>query len=257
MKTLIIFAKAPILGAVKTRLAKCRAIGKKNALALYTAFLRDSFRLAASTSAQLIAIHYTPDDAEGAMRALLQELLLGAKNERRFLFAPQKGEGFAKRIENSFRQAGAFGGRQLVMIGADSPMIRPSSINKAFDFLKDRSGMVLGPSGEGGIYLIGLEEGAPIDFSTVFDTGSEFENMLTQAKAGNIPLLTLPESLDVDVEADLVNLLGQARALAYRRRTEQDLYIPEKTIKTIEELKLSVVRRQGGTRNKKVATRRE
>jgi hypothetical protein len=257
MKTLIIFAKAPILGQVKTRLAKARAIGKKGALALYQAFLEDTILMAACASAQTIAIHFTPDDAEPAMRNALQNLLMGARNERRFTFAPQVGLTFAERIAHSFRQAGAFGGEDLVMIGADSPLIRPAAVDQAFDFIHEKSGMVLGPSAEGGLYLIGFQAGAPIDFSAVFDSGSELENMLAQAKAGNIPLLTLPETMDVDVEADLVGLLGQARALAYRKRKEEELYIPERTIKAIDAMRLTVVRQRDGTRNKKVKVAHE
>ncbi|MDH5639221.1 MAG: DUF2064 domain-containing protein [Nitrospinota bacterium] len=253
MKTLIIFARAPFLGQVKTRLAKCRAIGKEKALALYRAFLEDTFILATRTCAQSIAVHFTPPGAEEDMRQILHGLMLGQREENRFSFVPQVEGAFQKKIATSFQKAGRLGGEDLVMIGADSPMIRPEVVDEAFDFIHECSGMALGPSGEGGLYLIGFERGTPIDFSNVFDSGSEMENMLTQAMAGNIPLQVLPETLDVDVEADMVGLVGLLRAAEYLRKSDKDLYIPERTLHAVNSMKLRVIRKGGETRGKRIA----
>jgi len=256
MKTLIIFARAPFLGQVKTRLARCRAIGKNRALTLYRAFLEDTFVLATRTCAESIAIHFSPHGAEEDMRQILHGLLLGVREEGRFTFVPQVEGSFHKKIAASFHHAGRMGGEDLVIIGADSPMIRPEVVDEAFDFIHECSGMALGPSGEGGLYLIGFERGTPIDFSTVFDSGSEMENMLAQAVAGNIPLRVLPETLDVDVEADLTGLLGLLRAAEYLRRSNKDLYIPEHTLHVVNSMRLCVVRKGGETRGKRIAVDR-
>ncbi|MDH4183179.1 MAG: DUF2064 domain-containing protein [Nitrospinota bacterium] len=253
MKTLIIFARAPILGQVKTRLAKCRAVGKKGALALYRAFLEDAMLMASCTSAQTIAVHFTPQDAEPMMRAIMHDLLMGFRNERRFTFVPQADGGFAQRISHAFHYEARFGGEDLAMIGADAPMIKPSVVNEALDFISEHSGMVLGPSGEGGMYLIGMEAGTPIDFSNVFSEGSELENMILQARAGNIPLKMLPETVDVDVEADLVSLLGLCHGYEYQRKREKEIYVLERTIKALAALRLGVARKgDGATRGKKI-----
>ena len=252
MKTLIIFARAPIAGQVKTRLARCPALGEEGALKLYRAFLEDTFTMAVRTSAETVNVSFTPDDQEEAMRGILESLCLGRKNERRFTFSPQKGDSFSRRVANAFRHAERFGGEDLVIIGADAPLLKPDMVDRAFDFIHENSGIVLGPSGEGGMYLIGMEAGSPVDFAQVFGAGSEFENMLNQAMTGNIPLAVLAETLDVDVEADLVGLLGLARAMEYQRRTDKDMYAPERTIKAINEMRLAVEREAGGTRDKRV-----
>lgn len=253
MKTLIIFARAPFYGQVKTRLARTRAIGKKRTLALYRAFLEDTFIMATRTCAQTIDVHFSPHGAEEDMRRILTDLLLGMREERKFTFTPQVEGSFHKKVSSSFAHAARLGGEDLVIIGADSPMIRPEVVDEAFDFIHECSGMALGPAGEGGLYLIGFERGAPVDFSSVFDSGSELENMLAQARAGNIPLRILPETLDVDVEADLTGLLGLVRAAEYMRRSDKDLYIPERTLHAVNEMGLTVVRRGDRTRGKRIA----
>lgn len=251
MKTLIIFAKAPVAGQVKTRLTKNTPLDEAEACRLYEGFLKDTITLSSMTEAGKIAIHFTPASEEPLMKKIVTSLRLGVRNENRFAFTPQEGESFTERVANAFKIEAA-GGGELVMIGADSPMLRPDVIDEAFEFVYARSGMALGPSGEGGLYLIGYPSDLSFDYGEVFTQGSEIENMTAIAKDLAIPVRLLPGALDVDVEADLVTLLGIVRALDYQRRFEGSLF-PSHTHKALEKLQLRVVRSSGETRAKRLA----
>lgn len=252
MRTLIIFAKAPLPGLVKTRLTRGTPLDEAMTCYLYEAFLKDTITVATLTSAENIAVHFTPAEEEKMMRGILKGLSLGARNERRFIFRPQEGETFTERVENSFRLEAEAGGDELVMIGSDAPILKPQIIDSAFEFIFSRSGMAIGPTGEGGVYLIGFPAGVSPEFEGVFTEGSELENLLNLAKSGNMPFKLLPEILDVDVESDLITLIGVARALAYERKFESQIF-PTHTYKALEKLNLKIVRESDDSRSKKIA----
>ncbi|MGK7346414.1 MAG: TIGR04282 family arsenosugar biosynthesis glycosyltransferase [Candidatus Nitrospinota bacterium M3_3B_026] len=251
MKTLIIFAKAPIPGLVKTRLVEGTALDETRACFLYDAFLRDTMVVSTLTTAENIAVHFTPPNEGEMMKKIVKELKLGARNERRFTFRPQEGEYFSAKVANSFKAEKEAGGEELVMIGSDAPILKPEIIDTAFEFIFSRSGMALGPSSEGGVYLIGIPSSMTLDFEPVFSQGSELENLVEQAREAKMPFKLLPEVLDVDVEADLITLIGVTRALAYERNFESKIF-PNYTYKAVEKLGLKVTRENGETRNKKV-----
>jgi len=75
--------------------------------------------------------------------------------------------------------------------------------------------------------------------------------LLDRAKAGNIPFKLLPEILDVDVESDLITLIGVTRALAYERKFDSQIF-PRHTYNAIEELGLKVERAVDDTRSKRI-----
>ncbi len=216
---------------------------------LYRAFLADALITATMTSAETIAFHYYPTDAEKIARAALKKLKLGARNEQRFIFTPQSGETFTERIEHSFNHAKNCGGEELVMIGSDAPLLRPEALDDAFEFIYSKSGMALGPSGEGGVYMIGFPAGAPIDFGSVFNDGAEIENLIDIAKQMNMPAYIGPETLDVDVVEDLITLIGIIRAKQYQRKFG-DVLLPLNTCNAIEKLDLRIARNDSGTRGK-------
>ena len=102
MKTVIIFAKTPQAGKVKTRLFRDTALDAENACTLYDAFLRDTITMTTLTTADKIAIHYTPPEDEAAIKKIAKSLKLGARNDRRITFVPQTGETFTERISHAF-----------------------------------------------------------------------------------------------------------------------------------------------------------
>jgi rSAM/selenodomain-associated transferase 1 len=144
---LVVFVKDPIPGRVKTRLTP--RITPDEAAKLYKAFTLDiisNARKLKRNSVNNVTVAYTPIGAEKAFRKL-------AKQPTNFL--PQKGKNLGERMKNAFKQSFAEGAKRVVIIGTDSPTLPVSYIQKAFDILK-KIPVVIGPTFDGGYYLIGL-----------------------------------------------------------------------------------------------------
>lgn len=117
--------------------------------------------------------------------------------------------------------------------------------------------MVLGPSGEGGIYLIGLRikgqcarsKNYYFNFKGVFTAGNESDNLLKISGRKKIPLLILEELTDVDVKADLITLISNLSMMKYSSKYAR-IYLPKHTIRVIKKLGLGIDRKGDGTREK-------
>ena len=109
--------------------------------------------------------------------------------------------------------------------------------------------MVLGPSGEGGVYLIGLKYEGNINFKGVFTSGNESDNLLKIARRKKMPLLILEELTDVDVKSDLITLISNLSMMKYSSKYAR-IYLPKHTIRVIKRLGLGIDRKGDGTREK-------
>jgi glycosyltransferase A (GT-A) superfamily protein (DUF2064 family) len=137
------------------------------------------------------------------------------------------------------------------MIGSDSPTLKHRILDEAFDILKNRPGAALGPSGEGGMYLIGLAGDIHPDFEKIFGHGAELLNFSRWLRGNGVPYSLLEEVTDVDMGYDLASLVAHIGALADSENRVSGF--PANTARIIGELKLAVVRRSG-TRDKQVVT---
>ena len=143
-RTLVIFAKAPALGRVKSRLA--RGIGPGAALAFYRQTLaRVSRRLAADSRWQTV-LAVTPDRAARA----------GRRWPRRLARRKQGGGDLGARMARAFDDMPK---GPVVIVGADIPEIEPLHIARAFSAL-GAADIVLGPARDGGYWLIGAKGSA-------------------------------------------------------------------------------------------------
>lgn len=142
---LIVFAKEPVKGKVKTRLQGYLSQG--SCVNLYKAFLRDTLDLTKKIACEHKIIAY---DSNGKSPRYLKKIA------PRHTFYKQEGGSLGERIYNAFRFAKDAGASKMVVIGSDAPTLPASSIKKAFGLL-GRADVVLGPSLDGGYYLIGLQ----------------------------------------------------------------------------------------------------
>ena len=287
MNKILIFAKSPIKGKVKTRLKKDTPLTDEDILKLYTAFLKDTIISASLSKAQRIYVAYYPEDSRNIMLSINSTIRIPQSAIELF---PQSGNDFDDRLTNALknisppsspppaRGGGKRWGENIIILGSDSPHIQPSTINKAFRFLKSplnppftkggrggiRSAMVLGPSGEGGVYLIGLRypsptpspvggegkrEGGYFNFKGVFTAGNESDNLLKIGKSKKLPLLLLEELTDVDVKSDLITLISNLSIMQYSAGYTK-IHLPRYTINAIKSLGLTIGRKGSGTREK-------
>lgn len=194
---LIVFVRWPNLGRVKTRLAA--TIGNELALRLYEAFVNDTMeRCVGSTGARLaerVVVAFTPDDAPARQyfeRFVTEGVTLW----------PQPDGTLGERLVACFNehcpQAEA-----TVVIGSDSPTLPGEFITDAFQRLQT-SDCVIGPSTDGGYYLIGLSQPCASLFEKVaWDGPNVLLQTLVRRRAAGRSLSLLPPWYDVDTFEDL------------------------------------------------------
>ncbi len=202
---LVVFAKDPIPGRVKTRLTP--RITPDEAARLYKAFILDiinNVRRLERNSIDNVTVAYTPVDAEKVFRKLV---------EHPANFLSQKGDNLGERMRNAFNQSFAEGAKRVVIIGTDSPTLPTSYIQKAFDVLK-KIPIVIGPTFDGGYYLLGLSKQNDDIFDGVeWSTSRVFGQTLTRIKSLNTQVYVLPPWYDVDTSEDLEFLKSHLLAM--------------------------------------------
>jgi len=203
MNTLGVFAKYPVPGRVKTRLA--RDIGAECAAQIYEAFVRDLVdRFGATADRRVLA--YSPESLEA--RNWFGPLAATAWH----LQAQVTGD-LGTRMTAFFRQAFTHGSQRVVLIGSDSPTIPASLIREAFDLL-DSHDVVLGPATDGGYYLVGQSGQSRDIFRDVEWSRSSVlsQTIRSVAETGLSLALTSPW-YDVDTASDLEMLKGHLAAM--------------------------------------------
>ena len=200
---LIIMAKAPRAGRVKTRLSP--PLSAEEAAALNAAFLRDtiaSLQTAGSLVPAVPVISYTPAGEEEAFRGIVPgdvPLLL------------QRGEHFGERLSFTVDDALAAGFSAVCLINSDSPTVPTSEYVRAVRLLLSESPRaVVGPSDDGGYYLIGLNAPAPELFEEIsWSTSAVCDQTRERAAALSLRLDELRCWFDVDDEAALIRLYDE------------------------------------------------
>ncbi len=190
---LIVFMKAPRPGGVKTRLQP--ELTPEQALHLYRAMGLDLLENVRSQAYHL-RIHFWPPDAEGEMQEWLGE-------EACF---PQRGGDLGAKMHGAFCDTFAEGYRRVIIIGSDLPHLDHALIEGAFDRLADHD-IVLGPTEDGGYYLIGLKAPHAHLFEAVeWSTERVWEQTLRNIRHLGLRLHTLPRLADIDTWAEVQQL---------------------------------------------------
>jgi uncharacterized protein len=222
-RCILVLLKAPRAGLVKTRLA--RDLGKDRAAAVYRAFLADQLAWVARFHGAAKRLHVTP---AGAGPECLR--LLPAGRRRRFRVAPQSRGDLGARMRSAFRLAFRDGCGAAVMVGTDAPLLGPAALRRAFAALESRD-LVLGPTQDGGYYLVGLKRDAPALFRRMpWSTPEVLRETLARARAAGMSCRLLPRLRDVDTLADLRALRRQIE-----RRVSSGKPFPRRTFAALRE----------------------
>ena len=190
-------AKAPIAGEVKTRLAP--PLTQEQAADLYRALLLDQLEhLQGFATAELYLV-YTPDSA-----ALLMKRLAPPN----FHCLAQRGGDLGERMKFAFSDLWQRGHRNVALVGSDLPALPLSFFDTAFALLTaETHQVVLGPSRDGGYYLVGMNRPIPEIFDKMIWSHDRVLAQTTDrlGKLGIEPAL-LPEWFDIDSVDDLKQL---------------------------------------------------
>lgn len=184
---LIIFTRNPILGKVKTRLAK--TVGDKTALDIYTFLLKKTKEITLDSPCDKV-VYYS--------EKLIKNDIWNCNSFRKEV---QSGEDLGAKMKNSFYDAFENNYRKVVLIGSDIYDLESYHINEAFKKL-DTNDVVMGPALDGGYYLIGLKKMHP----KIFDNkkwGSSTVRKDTLKNLEKVDVHLLPILNDVDVIEDI------------------------------------------------------
>lgn len=188
-RLLIIFARNPVLGKVKTRLAK--EIGDEKALQVYLKLLEHTHKVADESDCSK-HIYYTDNLDEFG--------LLDYFKFKKFL---QHGNDLGDRMMNAIINGKKDGFSKIVIIGSDCIEISKSIIEEAFTAL-DEKDCVLGPASDGGYYLIGMKEIHESVFTDKkWSSEDVFLDTMLDMQQNNISYHVLQTLNDIDTKKDL------------------------------------------------------
>ena len=212
---LVVMMKYPEPGRVKTRLVP--PLTGVEASCLYRYFIEDTFdriiplaRCRDTDKRASIFSAFTPVERLDDISQLLPEGIP---------LIPQRGVDLGERLENIFSELIVSGYKRVVVIGSDTPDIPLAYIEDAFVLLCEKPGrVVLGPSEDGGYYLIGMDRANKAPFEKIpWGSDTVLRETLAQCKRRAIETVHLPAWRDVDTIEDLEPLINNRHLPATTR----------------------------------------
>ena len=197
--TLVIMAKAPRPGMVKTRLAQSLPV--EAVTELYRCLLDDTMALANSLGTVEVAIMCPASDVEELTQLTRSKMGVVA----------QKGEGLAAGLTSVFAHFAVPGPQRVVAFNSDSPHLPASILWSAFEALTTHD-LVVGPTHDGGYYLVGAKAAHPALFDgDGMGTKSALDTLLARAHTMQLSVAFTDPFYDIDVEDDLTRLAAELR----------------------------------------------
>ena len=198
---LLVVAKQPVPGQTKTRLSP--PLSMDEAAEIYECFLRDTLDLMRVVPDVKKFIVHLSEDGQGYFNRLAPDMGL----------MKQRGMSLGERLDNLLSDVLADGAVKAVVMDSDSPTLPPSYLIQAFDLL-DTADVVLGPTDDGGYYLIGLKEPRPQLLRQVqMSTSNVLADTLKIASDTGVKVALLPAWYDVDTVEDLQKLTSEVMAM--------------------------------------------
>ena len=197
-RTLVIMAKAPTPGLVKTRLTSRLPV--QAVTAFYRCLLDDTLALARSLGSVQIAIMCPESD--------VNELTELAGHGVRVV--AQQGEGLAAGLTSVFAHFTKDHPRRVIAFNSDSPHLPRSVLEGAFETLAARD-VVVGPTHDGGYYLVGAKTAHPLFVGDGMGTSSALERLLSRARVLGLSVGFADPFYDIDVADDLTRLAAELR----------------------------------------------
>jgi len=212
---LLMFAKYPEPGKVKTRLAA--SVGAGLAAQLYQEFIRSTFALAQQVEVAARFVTFAPADKEQDFRKLFPE--------SGFWFAQADSADLGVRLHRAIQHVQACGYAKVITIGTDSPSLPAAYLSQAMAALSTHD-LVLGPATDGGYYLIGVKS-APRELFTgiAWSTEKVLEQSQLRAEELGMSVHQLPRWYDVDDLAALRRFCAEDHlSPALRQKVQSFLY---------------------------------
>jgi len=196
-RKLVIMAKAPRPGSVKTRLAKTLPLPAVTEL--YLCLLNDTIALAHLLDRVDVALMCPAYDVEDLSRAVAQAVRI----------VPQTGQGLTAGLTSVFAHFTYPGHQRVIAFNSDSPHLPATALESAFDLLETRD-LVVGPTHDGGYYLVGAKAPHPGLFSNDgLGTANALQALFTRARALKLSIDLTDPFCDIDEASDLSQLVDE------------------------------------------------
>ncbi len=205
----VLYARVPRRGAVKTRMTP--HLDLDEALALHVALVEDSLNLLRQAAARSDASPFVAfsepwepasDSPDRRLAKAIDEIPL----------LPQRGGTLGDRLRQTCEDLFAHHHRSVVVIGSDSPTLPPDRLVRAQSALREGADVVVGPTEDGGYYLIGLARNLPGMFDGVaWGTDTVYAETVAAARRLGARIVSLPSWYDIDRPNDLARLHREKR----------------------------------------------
>lgn len=192
-RAILFFVKHPSPGKVKTRLAA--TLGAREAANIYR-------RLVTATCSRLhgetpVIVAFDPADRGAEIEQWLRPLLPPTVS-----FIPQIAGDLGTRLADAFRRAFAQGATEVLVVGSDCFELDSLLLASAWESLAAHD-CVLGPTPDGGYYLLGVKSPSPLLFTEIrWSSPHTLADTLERARAAGLTVYLLPERADVDTDID-------------------------------------------------------
>jgi len=194
VNAIIVFARLPVKGKVKTRLAK--ELGIDFATSFYKVCAEHTFdEILELKNTGITPFLFFSEESE------FDEIKNWSGNK--FRYFPQQGRDLGERMLNAFNKIFDAGYKNIIIVGTDAPGITAELINDALDHLKSYN-CVIGPTDDGGYYLMGLNSSLDYLFKEMeWSTNSVFSKTLERLKQNNQSYYVMEKMNDIDTKKDL------------------------------------------------------
>jgi len=219
-QAIIIFSKYPREGVVKTRLAK--TMGTKFAVKFYKACAENTFNECEKLISDNTSVYIFYSDIK-------EEKLIVEWTSKKFLYNEQTGSNLGERMMNAFGHVFDDKAQNAIIIGTDLPDISSSIIMDAFKALENYHA-VIGPSSDGGYYLLGMNKFHRHLFEDIkWSTNSVFRSTVKKIEQESLTVKILDELIDIDEQKDLINWSVNIRPdennFLYKLLKEQKIFV--------------------------------
>ena len=199
---LVVVAKAPVPGEVKTRLYPKLTIDE--ATDLYRCFLQDRIKEIGRLTEIDLAISYTPEESKEYFSRFITN---------GFHLFPQRGKNLGERLSNIFKDKLADEYDAVSIIDSDTPDLPRSIVQQSFQLLMSNGvDAVFGPCDDGGYYLVAMRRPQPDLFQHIpWSTEAVLATTLERANAIGLKAELLPRWNDLDTFEDLIEFYNRHR----------------------------------------------
>lgn len=209
---LIIFTREPVPGSTKTRLMPY--FSADQCAELHRCFLKDISREMRNAEADII-VAYTGGDP----------VFLRKVFSRNTIFIEQNGDDLGARMENAINEAFSLGYQKVILIGSDIPEIEAESIDTAFALLDDCD-VVIGPTADGGYYLIGMKEAHPEAFDVkLYGVSTVFQETMDSIRNSGLAVHAADTYSDIDIPEDIAEFRCRMREDSVLRKSYTSRYL--------------------------------